>query len=248
MDERGKQVYWHQHSVSVDERRKQSGCESCVIWFTGLPSAGKSTLANVLCRRLFSIGVQGYVLDGDNIRHGLNSDLGFSPEDRMENIRRIAEVAKLFVDAGMIAMTAFISPYRGDRLTARKLMRKREFIEVYAKCSIDECESRDPKGLYKQARSGALKSFTGVSAPYEEPENPEIVLETDKLSIDECSRLLLDYLVQHDYLERFRVNRVEFFARNRGAPIDGLSNRFRHKDDDSLYRGPTSRSVPLHSE
>jgi adenylylsulfate kinase len=146
------------------------------------------------------IGVKGYVLDGDNIRHGLNKDLGFSPEDRKENIRRIGEVAKLFVDAGVIAMTAFISPYREDRKTARDLLKEDEFIEVFVKCSLSECEKRDPKGIYKKARSGEIKEFTGISAPYEDPENPEIVLETDKASLEECIETILNYLLEKEYI------------------------------------------------
>jgi adenylylsulfate kinase len=146
------------------------------------------------------LGVKSYVLDGDNIRHGLNKNLGFSPEDRKENIRRIGEVAKLFVDAGVIAMTAFISPYREDRNNARKLLKEDEFIEVFVKCSLLECEKRDPKGIYKKARSGEIKEFTGISAPYEDPENAEIVLETDKASLEECIETILNYLLEKEYI------------------------------------------------
>jgi adenylylsulfate kinase len=200
MEDKKKDLYWHEHSISVDERRTSYNYRSCVIWFTGLSAAGKSTLANSLTTRLHMIGVKGYVLDGDNIRHGLNKDLGFSPEDRKENIRRIGEVAKLFVDAGVIAMTAFISPYREDRKTARDLLKEDEFIEVFVKCSLSECEKRDPKGIYKKARSGEIKEFTGISAPYEDPENPEIVLETDKASLEECIETILNYLLEKEYI------------------------------------------------
>jgi len=200
MSGKGTNLYWHHPSVTVDERRESYKYKSCVIWFTGLSAAGKSTLANSLCRHLHAIGVNSYVLDGDNIRHGLNKDLGFSADDRKENIRRLGEVAKLFVDAGVIAMTAFISPYEEDRNSARKLVKEDEFIEVFVKCSIDECERRDPKGMYKKAKAGQVKEFTGISAPYEEPKNPEVVLETDKMTLGECIERLVGYLVESDYL------------------------------------------------
>ena len=203
MDDKKKDLYWHEHSVTVEERRKIYNHKSCVIWFTGLSAAGKSTLANCLSKELHMIGVKSYVLDGDNIRHGLNKNLGFSPEDRKENIRRIGEVAKLFVDAGLIAMTAFISPYKEDRNDSRKLLKEDEFIEVFVKCSLLECEKRDPKGIYKKARSGEIKEFTGISAPYEVPENPEIVLETDKMSLDECIEVILNYLLENEYVKQF---------------------------------------------
>ena len=200
MSENNRNLYWHNHSVTVDDRRESYDYKSCVLWFTGLSAAGKSTLANALSEELHIMGVKSYVLDGDNIRHGLNKNLGFSPEDRKENIRRIGEVAKLFVDAGLIAMTAFISPYREDRNSARNLLKKDEFIEVFVKCSISECEKRDPKGIYKKAKAGEIKEFTGISAPYEEPENPELVLETDKMSLEECVSALLDYLDHNKYI------------------------------------------------
>jgi adenylylsulfate kinase len=200
MNEKGNNLYWHHPSVTVDERRESHNYKSCVIWFTGLSAAGKSTLANSLCRHLHTMGVNSYVLDGDNIRHGLNKNLGFSAEDRKENIRRLGEVAKLFVDAGVIAMTAFISPYEEDRNNARKLLKEDEFIEVFVKCSIDECERRDPKGMYKKAKAGQVKEFTGISAPYEEPKNPEIVLDTDKMTLEECLERLMGYLIENDYL------------------------------------------------
>ena len=151
--------------------------------------------------KLHTFGIKNYVLDGDNIRHSLNKDLGFTSEDRKENIRRIGEVAALFVDAGLIAMTAFISPYREDRRNARAILKEGEFIEVYVKCQLKECEKRDPKGMYKKARAGQIKEFTGVSAVYEEPEKPDITIETDRLSIDACLQQLLDYLVKHKYIK-----------------------------------------------
>jgi len=204
MEENEKNIIWHKPSVTVEDRRKLYKYRSCAIWFTGLPSAGKSTLANALSCKLHSFGIMNYVLDGDNIRHGLNKNLGFSSQDRKENIRRIGEVGGLFVDAGLIALMAFISPYREDRQDARAIVKKGEFIEVYVKCGIEECERRDPKGMYKKARTGQIKEFTGVSAVYEEPEKPEIILETDKLSIEACLKCLLDYLVKHEYIRQSR--------------------------------------------
>ena len=166
-----------------------------MLWFTGLSGSGKSTLAHAAENALFDSGCRTYVLDGDNVRHGLNKNLGFSPEDRSENIRRIGEVAKLFGEAGVIALTAFISPYRADRDQARQVSGD-SFIEIFAKCSLDICEQRDPKGLYKKARAGEIPEFTGISAPYEEPENAEIVVDTGKSSLDDCVIQVLDVLKQ----------------------------------------------------
>jgi adenylylsulfate kinase len=193
-------LYWHSASVTVEDRRDSNGFRSCVLWFTGLPSAGKSTLANALCQKLHLMGVLCYVLDGDNIRHGLNKDLGFTTEGRKENIRRIGEVAHLFVDAGLIVLTAFISPFREDRRQARSLMQPGEFIEIFLNCSPEICEQRDPKGMYKKAKAGIIKDFTGVSAPYEEPENPEVVIDTGRMSIDACVEQLYDYLIRNGYI------------------------------------------------
>jgi bifunctional enzyme CysN/CysC len=182
--------------------RTIKGHKSCVVWFTGLSAAGKSSIADALSERLHALGVMSYVLDGDSVRHGLNKDLGFSAEDRRENIRRIAEVARLLADSGLIVMTACISPCREDRENARRLLERDGFIEVFARCPMEECERRDPKGLYKKARAGEMKEFTGISSPYEEPDMPEIVLETDKMSIDECAAVLMDYLVRNKYVEK----------------------------------------------
>ena len=176
---RATNITWHEHHVSKPEREKLMGHHGIVVWFTGLPSSGKSTVANVLDGKLHERGCHSFVLDGDNIRHGLNKNLGFSPEDREENIRRIGEVAKLFADAGMIAITAFISPYRKDRDGNRALLKPGEFVEIFMDTPIDVCEVRDPKGMYKKARAGQVKEFTGVSAPYEPPAKPEIVLHGD---------------------------------------------------------------------
>ena len=172
-------LYWHKHSVTAKERWKSYGYKSCVIWFTGLSAAGKSTLANVLSKELHIMEVKNYVLDGDNIRHGLNKNLGFSHDDRKENIRRIGEVAKLFVDAGLIAMAAFISPYREDRSNVRRLLGNGQFIEVFVKCPVSECEKRDPKGIYKRARAGEIKEFTGC----ETIEFPEGLSDRDTIII-----------------------------------------------------------------
>lgn len=189
-----KNVVWHAHKLTRQERAGIKGHEPCIIWFTGLSASGKSTVANELEYALNKQGMHTYILDGDNIRHGLNKNIGFSAEDRKENIRRIGEVAKLFVDAGVLVITAFISPFKEDRDTVRGLVKPGEFIEIYAKCPISVCAERDPKGLYKKAMAGEIKEFTGISQPYEEPVNPELVVETDKLSVDECVEKVLAYL------------------------------------------------------
>jgi adenylylsulfate kinase len=165
-----------------------------VLWLTGLSASGKTTIATALEKRLFDTGHRVYILDGDNIRHGLNGDLGFSAEDREENIRRIGEVAHLFADAGVIAVTSFISPYAKDRDRARNLNTPGDFVEVFVKASLAVCEERDPRGLYQKAREGVIPQFTGISAPYEEPERPEIVVETDSMSVEECVDAIVDYL------------------------------------------------------
>jgi len=190
----GKNIFWCEGRVKREDRERLLGQKGVVIWFTGLSGSGKSTLAYAVEEKLHEMGYLTYVLDGDNIRHGLNSDLGFSPEDREENIRRVGEVAKLFADAGVIVMTAFISPYRKDRRRARRLMDGGRFVEVYCKCKLEVCERRDPKGLYRRAKVGEIDEFTGVSAPYEEPERPEIVVETDKQSVEECVEKIIKYL------------------------------------------------------
>jgi adenylylsulfate kinase len=193
-EQKSTNITWHKPLVTQADRERRNRHKGTVLWLTGLPSSGKSTLAHEVERRLFAVGCNCYVLDGDNIRHGLNKNLGFSPEDRNENIRRIGEVARLFADAGVIAITAFISPYREDRAQARALNSHGRFIEVYCKCSVNECEKRDAKGLWQKARKGEVKEFTGVSAPYEEPEAPEIVVETDKCNLEECAQHIIGYL------------------------------------------------------
>jgi adenylylsulfate kinase len=194
-------IVWHQTSITKEDRRKRNGHHSAILWFTGLSGSGKSTIANVVSKKLFDLGIQNYVLDGDNIRHGLNKDLGFSAEDRTENIRRIGEVAKLFVDSGQFVLTAFISPFAQDRELVRNLVEKDEFIEVYVKCPLEECERRDPKGLYKKARNGEIRDFTGIDSPYEAPVSPELILETDRYTIDECANQVLAYLRNRNFIK-----------------------------------------------
>ncbi|MEJ7178589.1 adenylyl-sulfate kinase [Staphylococcus capitis] len=193
-------ITWHDSEVTKEERKNRNGHKSAVIWFTGLSGSGKSTVSVALEKALFNEGKQTYRLDGDNVRHGLNKNLGFSPEDRTENIRRIGEVAKLMVDAGSITVTAFISPYKQDRDNVRAILEDDEFIEVYTKCSVEECENRDPKGLYKKARSGEIPEFTGISAPYEAPDHPEIILDTEHESINQSVDRVIQYLKQHQYI------------------------------------------------
>ena len=189
-------ITWHEAAVTVEDREKLLNQKGCVIWFTGLSGSGKSTLANAVEQILHQQQHHTYVLDGDNVRHGLNKNLGFSPADREENIRRIGEVAKLFTDAGTIVMTAFISPYRVDRDQARTLIAANRFVEVFVDCPLEVCEERDTKGLYKKARAGEIKEFTGISAPYEPPLNPEVTVNTDILSIEECAQAVVETLVK----------------------------------------------------
>ncbi|WP_341300198.1 adenylyl-sulfate kinase [Lysinibacillus sp. FSL H8-0500] len=193
-------IVWHEASVTKKERRSKNKHQSFILWFTGLSASGKSSVANAFARQLFESGNQAFVLDGDNVRHGLNKDLGFDEIGRKENIRRIGEVAKLFVESGQIVLTAFISPYREDRQVVRELVADGEFIEVYVKCSVETCEQRDPKGLYKKARNAEIPNFTGISAPYEEPENPEITLDTEQYSIEECAQQLTQILTDKGYI------------------------------------------------
>jgi adenylylsulfate kinase len=200
-EQKATHVTWHEHKVSSKEREQLLKQQGCVLWFTGLSGSGKSTIANEVAYKLHTIGHIAYVLDGDNIRHGLNKDLGFSPEDRDENIRRISEVAHLFADAGLISITAFISPYRNLRDFCRKLLGEGRFFEIYCKASIETCEKRDPKGLYKKAREGLIKDFTGINAPYEEPEHPEILLDTNILGIEECAENVIKELKKHGIIK-----------------------------------------------
>ncbi|HBO84609.1 MAG: adenylyl-sulfate kinase [Deltaproteobacteria bacterium GWC2_42_11] len=194
-------IKWHHGKITRDDRVKLMKQKGVTIWLTGLSGSGKSTIAVELEHALLENRHQAYILDGDNIRYGLNKNLGFSPEDRSENIRRIGEVAKLFTDANIITITAFISPYSADRDNARKFQKEGEFVEVYVKCPLKVCEERDTKGLYKKARAGEVKEFTGISAPYEEPLNSEITIDTSKLSVEESTRVILNYLEKKGYIK-----------------------------------------------
>ena len=193
---------WHNATVTRERRENRNKNRGAVVWFTGLSGAGKSTIAHSLEEHLFQTGCLSYVFDGDNVRHGLCSDLGFSAEDRTENIRRIAEMCKLFVDAGVIALTAFISPLHSDREMVRKLMGE-DFVEVYCRCPIEVCETRDVKGLYKKARAGEIKDFTGISAPYEAPENPDMIIDTDKMSLEKSVEKVMDLLIERDVIKQY---------------------------------------------
>jgi bifunctional enzyme CysN/CysC len=191
---RAENIHWQAMDVDKAARAGLSGQKARVVWFTGLSGAGKSTIANLVEKRLHALGRHTYLLDGDNVRHGLNKDLGFTEEDRVENIRRVAEVAKLMVDAGLIVLTAFISPFRAERRLARSLMAEGEFVEVFIDTPLAEAERRDVKGLYKKARAGQLKNFTGVDSPYEEPENPEIRIDTTGMTPVEAAETIVAWL------------------------------------------------------
>ncbi|MCH1624040.1 adenylyl-sulfate kinase [Fredinandcohnia quinoae] len=193
-------IVWHHSAITKTDRRVQNGHGSCVLWFTGLSGSGKSTIANAVSSELYFQGINEYVLDGDNIRHGLNRDLGFSDYDRTENIRRIGEVAKLFIDSGKVVTTAFISPFRSDRDQVRALFEAGEFIEVFVDCPIEICENRDPKQLYEKARRGEIKNFTGIDSPYEAPERPEIIIPSNVLTVDEAVEQIFHYLREHHIL------------------------------------------------
>jgi adenylylsulfate kinase len=193
-DARSRNIVWHPGAVTRDDRENIRGHRGGTVWLTGLSGSGKSTIAVELEKQLWDRGVHAFVLDGDNVRHGLNKDLGFSPEDRTENIRRIGEVAKLFTESGTVTITAFISPYRDDRNQVRALMSDGDFHEVFVDCALDVCEQRDPKGLYKKARAGQIPEFTGISAPYEAPEKPELVIPSDRQSVAESVGQLIRHL------------------------------------------------------
>ncbi len=193
-------IVWHEQVIKQTDREKKNGHKGLILWFTGLSGSGKSTLAIEVERQLFERGCNTYTLDGDNVRHGLNKNLDFSPEGRVENIRRIGEVAKLFADAGVIVCTAFISPYKRDRDSVRQLIDEGRFVEVFIDCPLAECEKRDPKGLYKKARKGEIADFTGVSAPYEIPERPEITVNTALETVERSAGKVLEYLDKQGYL------------------------------------------------
>lgn len=197
-----KNIVWHESSLRKEDRQRLNHHKSAVLWFTGLSGSGKSTLANALDKKLHELEIRSYVLDGDNIRHGLNNDLGFSEQDRTENIRRIGEVAKLFVDSGLFALTAFISPFRKDRENVRSMLLNGEFIEIFVRCPLEECEKRDPKGLYQKARAGQIPEFTGISSPYEEPLSPELIIESNQQSIEESVNVIINYLQAKGFVLR----------------------------------------------
>ncbi len=186
---------WHHATVTRHRRNQQNNHKSAVLWFTGLSGSGKSTLAHCVEEELYQLGCRTIVLDGDNVRHGLCGDLGFSDVDRKENLRRIGEMSKLFVEAGVITLTAFISPFSDDRNRVKSLMNQSEFIEIFVDCSIDVCEKRDTKGLYKKARKGEVVNFTGISSPYEPPENPDLVVDTGSQTLDESAKLVMNLLI-----------------------------------------------------
>ncbi|MBN23991.1 MAG: adenylyl-sulfate kinase [Alteromonadaceae bacterium] len=194
-------IVWHQHDVDKQRRAQAKGQKPCVVWLTGLSGSGKSTIANLLEKKLADNGKHTYLLDGDNVRHGLNGDLTFSDKDRVENIRRISELAKLFVDSGLIVITAFISPFKGERDYCRNLLQENEFVEVFVDTPLDECEKRDPKGLYQKARAGEITDFTGISSPYEAPESPEVILNFNGQSAQESAEQLFTQLKQKGLID-----------------------------------------------
>ncbi len=193
-------VIWHDGYVKRAERNCLNNHKSGLVWFTGLSASGKSTIAHFVERELFNRGIRTYVFDGDNVRHGINSNLGFSREDRKENLCRIAELSKLFVDAGMIVLASFISPYKEDREYIRKRFENDNFLEIYVKCSVEGCERRDPKGQYKKARAGIIKEYTGISSPYEEPENPDLTIETEKYDIKTSVQKVLELIDDRKFI------------------------------------------------
>lgn len=192
---RNNNIVWHHSTVTRQDRERQSGHRSAVLWFTGLSNSGKSTIAHAVENKLFQLGCRTFVFDGDNVRHGLCSDLGFSQADRVENIRRIGEMAKLFTEAGVIAITAFISPFRSERERTRRLFDKGDFIEIFCRCPLEVCEQRDVKGHYRRARAGEIKEFTGISSPYEEPLDPELILDTAYTSVEDNVEVVIRFLM-----------------------------------------------------
>ncbi len=197
-----KNITPHESLISRADRRRILGHGGCTVWLTGLSGSGKSTVAHEVERRLMDRGVHSFVLDGDNIRHGLNGDLGFSEEDRGENIRRIGEVSRLFTEAGLVVITAFISPFKQDRDRARGLFENGEFFEIFVRCPLELCESRDPKGLYAQARRGELQEFTGIDSPFEDPEDPELILDTGRMSVEDCADRIIELMRKSGIIEK----------------------------------------------
>ncbi|TCK92478.1 adenylylsulfate kinase [Natranaerovirga hydrolytica] len=193
MEKKSANIVWHQHKINKQSREESLGQKGILLWFTGLSGSGKSTIASALEQKLWALGKHTYLLDGDNIRHGLNGDLGFSDEDRKENIRRIKEVAKLFVDAGTITIASFIAPFKEDRASVRKVLGQ-NFIEVFIDCPLEVCQQRDPKGLYKKVEMGEIKNFTGIDSPYEKPDQPEIIIQSNQLSVEESVDTIIEKL------------------------------------------------------
>ena len=196
-----KNIVWHSSTIKLEDRKKLLNQKPFVLWFTGLSASGKSTIANIVEQKLFKMKYKTYLLDGDNVRHGLNKDLGFDENSRVENIRRIGEVAKLFNDFGLIVLTAFISPFVSDRKLVRDLFSEGYFLEVFIDSSLEVCEQRDPKGMYKKARSGEIDNFTGISSPYEKPENPEIHLLNNDAQLEDLSNEIIYFLIKNKYIE-----------------------------------------------
>jgi adenylylsulfate kinase len=188
-------IVWQKVLVTREMRETLNGHKSLVLWFTGLPSSGKSTIAHTLEKKLYDLGIRTYTFDGDNIRHGLCSDLGFTPEDRAENLRRVAEVIKLFLDAGLVVLCAFVSPFKKDRERVRKIVGEENFIEIYCRCPVEVCKTRDLKGFYQKAERGEIKNYTGISAPYEEPETPDLILDTHILSVEESVERVFNFVI-----------------------------------------------------
>jgi len=193
-------IRWHNATITRGDRQIQGGHKSVILWFTGFSGSGKSTLAHAVEKALYDLGCRTYVFDGDNVRHGLCADLGFSKIDREENIRRIGEMSKLFTEAGVIALTAFISPFKADRERVRKLVAEGDFIEIYCRCPLEVCEQRDVKGLYQKARQGKIAEFTGISSPYEAPENPQLVIDTANQPLETCVENIMQYLAARQIL------------------------------------------------
>lgn len=193
-------IVWHKTIITSKDRNKLLKQKPFVLWFTGLSASGKSTLANIVEQKMYGMKYKTYLLDGDNVRHGLNKDLGFDEQSRVENIRRIGEISKLFLDSGVIVLTAFISPFKSDRELVRSLFEKGQFLEVFIDSSLDVCEKRDPKGMYAKARSGEIKNFTGISSPYEAPENPEIHVKNNSVSLESASDQIVKYLIKSKYI------------------------------------------------
>lgn len=195
-------IVWHQSKINKGDRIKLLNQNPFILWFTGLSASGKSTIANLIDEKLFTLGYKTYLLDGDNVRHGLNKDLGFDEKSRIENIRRVGEVSKLFLDAGIIVICSFISPFKSDRQLVRDLFKKGDFLETFIDCSIDTCEKRDPKGMYKKAKLGQIRNFTGISSPYQPPQKPEIHIKNDNLLPLEASKKIMDYLINKNYIKK----------------------------------------------